>query len=65
MTQAGHVLPDGMSEEGRHVARGLYAVLAQVLSGRSLRLLRLIPDQNDLRAWKELKSEFDPSQATE
>eukprot|EP00971_Amphidinium_carterae_P236490 4693560-Amphidinium_carterae.1 len=60
MSQAGHVLPDGMSEEGRQVARSLYAILAQVLSGRSLSLLRLIPDQNGLRAWKELKSEFEP-----
>eukprot|EP00971_Amphidinium_carterae_P213000 4227502-Amphidinium_carterae.1 len=60
MGQPGHILPDGMSEEGRQVTRSLYAILAQVLSGRSLSLLRLIPDQNGLRAWKELKSEFEP-----
>eukprot|EP00971_Amphidinium_carterae_P212265 4212598-Amphidinium_carterae.1 len=60
MEQVGHVLMDDLGARAQQVSYSLYAVLAQVLSGRFLSVLRLIAQQHGLRAWKELKQEFEP-----
>eukprot|EP00971_Amphidinium_carterae_P218952 4346110-Amphidinium_carterae.1 len=49
---------DALGAGVQTISRNLYAILAQVLNGRSLSLLRLV--QHGLRAWKELKLEYEP-----
>eukprot|EP00972_Heterocapsa_arctica_P079488 11714786-Heterocapsa_arctica.AAC.1 len=49
-----------MREDVRQKARFLYSVFVQVLSGRALNVLRLVPRYNGFEAWRQLVREYEP-----
>ena len=44
-------------------ARFLYGLLVQVCAGRALALLRIVPDNNGLEAWRVMCREYEPKVA--
>ena len=49
-----------MSEAALQKSKTLYAILAQVLSGKALALIRLVPNHNGFESWRLIAKEFQP-----
>jgi hypothetical protein len=47
----------GRQQEGAVL---LYGLLAQLLGGRALRQLMVVPDRNGLEAWRRLRNHYEP-----
>eukprot|EP00972_Heterocapsa_arctica_P115025 16445648-Heterocapsa_arctica.AAC.1 len=51
---------EAMTEPTRQRARFLYSMFIQVLSGRAMSVLRLVPRYNGFEAWRQLVREYEP-----
>eukprot|EP00972_Heterocapsa_arctica_P037628 5538367-Heterocapsa_arctica.AAC.1 len=49
-----------MKPEVRRKSKFLYSLFIQVLGGRALTLLRLVPKSNGFEAWRMLVREYEP-----
>ena len=59
-------LPGGDEEPAatiRTLSRTLYALLATLTTGRSLRLVQTVPNRNGFKAWRQLEAEDAPKTA--
>lgn len=54
------ILPEEMSEAAMQKSKMLFAILAQVLTGKALALLRLIQGHNGFEGWRIIVKEFQP-----
>eukprot|EP00972_Heterocapsa_arctica_P009223 1359857-Heterocapsa_arctica.AAC.1 len=51
---------DGTSRESQQNSRLLYGILVQVLNGRALSILKLVPPGGGFEAWRRLVAEYEP-----
>eukprot|EP00972_Heterocapsa_arctica_P020157 2975495-Heterocapsa_arctica.AAC.1 len=57
------VLIEEMNAANRARAHLLFGILVQVCAGRSLAILRAVPESNGLEAWRRLHQEYEPASA--
>eukprot|EP00971_Amphidinium_carterae_P183910 3650918-Amphidinium_carterae.1 len=61
----GNMHPIGvLTQDLADFSRSLYFLLAQLLAGKALTILRAVPDQHGFAAWRTLKQHYEPSIAT-
>ena len=58
--QADREVPSQARDDMQRLQHTLYAVLASVLTGKSLKILQAVKDRNGLEAWRRVCSDFEP-----